>query len=73
MRAGLMAEYRNPWHRPNAPEYGPAVYVNTGAITHYRGYEIHHRLAHVWDVVKDGECKTQRAGINGAKAWIDQQ
>lgn len=66
-----MAEYSNPWHKPDHAGYGPARYVSNGGVTHYRGYEIHHRLPDVWDVVKDGECKSQRAGINGAKRWVD--
>lgn len=65
--------YKNPWHRPANSEYGPEFYTNVGPFTRYKGFEIHHRLGQVWDVVLDGECKTQRAGFDGAKRWIDQQ
>lgn len=27
----------------------------------------------VWDVVKDGVCVTQRAGLSGAKSFIEEQ
>jgi len=68
-----MAEYRNPWHKPGKPEYGPAMYVTNVEPTHYGGFRIYHRLGNVWDVVKDGECVAQLAGPNGAKSWIDSQ
>ena len=68
-----MYEYKNPWHIFGKLEYGPAIYKNDGPVTRYGGYEIHHRQDQVWDVVKDGVCCTQRAGMNGAKSWIDDQ
>jgi hypothetical protein len=36
----------------------------------YRGYEIHWRSLD-WLVVKDGVALTMRAGINGARSFID--
>jgi hypothetical protein len=68
-----MAEYRNPWHKPGRAEYGPPVYVANVEAMPYGGFLIYHRQGAVWDVVKDGECITQRAGLGGAKAWIDAQ
>lgn len=66
-----MATYRNPWHKTNGG-YGPAMYETSAKPVVYGGYEIFERVAgHVWDVVKDGVCITQRAGINGAKQAID--
>jgi hypothetical protein len=65
--------YRNPWHKPGRPEYGPAVYLTHATPKHYRGYWIYERIpGHVWDVVKGGECITQRAGPRGARQAIDE-
>ena len=63
--------YRNPWHNPGRPEYGPAVYSTGVAPKEYRGYLIYHRQTNVWDVVKDGVCVTQCAGLGGAKRAVD--
>lgn len=63
--------YRNPWHKPGRPEYGPEFYSTDVAPKAYRGYLIYHRLPKVWDVVRDGVCVTQRAGFGGAKQAID--
>lgn len=65
------APYKNPWHRPMDPMYGPPMYKTSVTPTRYRGFLIYHRLECVWDVVKDGTCITQRAGFNGAKRAID--
>lgn len=67
-----MATYKNPWHKPTKPEYGPAMYSTDVKPVEYRGYLIYQRIhGHVWDVVKDGVCITQRAGPNGARRFID--
>jgi hypothetical protein len=63
--------YTNQWHKPNQPEYGPAVYETDAPAEEYREFEIYNRQAAVWDVVKDGVCVSQCAGINGAKRQID--
>jgi hypothetical protein len=72
MTATETHRYRNPWHKPGKPEYGPAVYSaypgDTG--TAYRGFLIYHRGA-CYDVVKDGACVTQLAGPRGARDAID--
>lgn len=73
----MTAEYRNPWHNPRDPKYGPAVYRTDAKPVAYRGYLIHHRIkssspgGDVYDIVKDGVCVNQYAGINGAKGYID--
>lgn len=65
-----MATYRNPWHRP--AKIGPASYTTEATPIEHGGYLIFERVAgHVWDVVKDGVCITQRAGLNGAKTAIE--
>ena len=70
----MTATYRNPWHKPGKPEYGPAEYTTDAKPQQYEGFTIYERIpGHVWDVVKDGECQTQRAGLNGARAWINEQ
>ena len=66
------SEYRNPWHRPGHPEYGPASYVTDARPVEYRGFMIYQRIkGHVWDVVRNGQCITQLAGPNGARQAID--
>jgi hypothetical protein len=68
----MATRYRNPWHKPTDSAYGPEFYETTATLTDYKGYSIFERIAgRVWDVVKDGECQTQMAGPNGARAWID--
>lgn len=65
-------EYANPWHKPHGKGYGPDVYRTDAKPREYRGYLIFERIPAVcWDVVKDGVCVTQRAGLNGAKRAID--
>jgi hypothetical protein len=64
--------YKNPWHKPRHPEYGPEEYTTTAEPEVYRGYRIHERITgHVWDVVKGDTCITQMAGPNGARRAID--
>lgn len=68
-----MTRYRNPWHKPGKPEYGPAVYETDARKVDYKGFSIYQRIeGHVWDVVKDGVCVTQMAGPNGARSFIDE-
>lgn len=60
--------YKNPWHRPNDPKYGPAMYSTDRKPIEHAGHLIYERvLFHVWDVVKDGVCVAQHAGLRGAK------
>ena len=71
------AEYRNPWHVPGKQEYGPAVYHTTARPTSYNGFQIYHRIksysagGDCFDIVKDGVCVGQYAGLSGAKRAID--
>lgn len=66
-----MARYRNPFHSPGRPEYGPPEYVTEVSPRHYRGFEIYHRGIEVYDVVQDGTCLGQFAGPDGARSNID--
>jgi hypothetical protein len=63
-----MTTYKNPWHKPGKPEYGPAMYETSAQPIEHASCLIYQRIpGRVWDVVKNGVCLTQRAGINGAK------
>jgi len=63
--------YRNQWHRPEEPHYGPAVYETRFPSQPYRGFDVYERMPNVFDVVKDGVCVGQFAGYDGAKRNID--
>lgn len=68
----MTTTYRNPWHHPRQPMYGPANYETDVKPVEYRGFLIFQRIeGHVWDVVKDGVCQSQLAGPNGARRYID--
>ena len=68
----MSATYRNPWHKPGNPSYGPAEYQTDAKPVQYGGCLIYQRIpGHCWDVVKDGVCLTQRAGPRGARDYID--
>jgi hypothetical protein len=66
-----MATYRNPWHKPLQSIYGPAHFECTAAPAEHRGFLIYRRLPNCFDVVKDGVCLHQRAGLRGAHNAID--
>jgi hypothetical protein len=62
------ARYKNPWHQPRDSRYGPEFYTTTVKPAEHAGHLIYERIeGSVWDVVKDGACVAQRAGINGAQ------
>lgn len=60
--------YRNPWH---ANGHGPAEYATNARPTRYRGCLIYQRVPGGFDVVENGVCLAQRAGLRGAKKAID--
>lgn len=63
--------YRNTFHNPHDPQYGPREYTTDAVPVEYCGFLIFERIpGKVWDVVRNGECITQRAGLQGAKDWI---
>ena len=66
-----MTSYQNPWHDPRDPKYGPVCYTTSVKPTAYKGFLIYNRIPAVYDVVLDGVCVTQRAGLIGAKSYID--
>lgn len=69
----MTTQYINPWHHPNRTDYGPSHFTTEALPTAYSGFQIFQRIeGHVWDVVKNGRCVAQRAGINGAKRAIDE-
>lgn len=64
----MTAMYRNPWHKPGLPHYGPPTYSTDAKPTLFAGCEIYERISgHVWDVVRDGVCLAQMAGPRGAR------
>ena len=68
----MMAKYKNPWHKPLQPMYGPRYYETNETPSEYCGYLIYERIVGTcWDVVKDDVCVTQRAGPRGARQAID--
>lgn len=73
-----IARYRNPYfdrRHPTDPRRstGPEFYETEAQPTEHRGYLIYERIrGHVWDVVKNGWCVTQRAGFDGACRAIDE-
>lgn len=67
-----MTRYQNPWHDTDNDCYGPACYSTSAHPVEYKGFLIYERIkSSVWDVVLDGVCVTQRAGLNGAKSYVD--
>lgn len=64
--------YQNPWYKPRRPEFGPKRFATTAKPMEYRGHQIYHRLPQVFDVVRDGVCISQRAGMGGAKRHVDE-
>jgi hypothetical protein len=67
-QSNLKATYRNPWHKSNGTQ-GPQFYETEAKPLEYAGCLIYERIRGAcWDVVRDGVCLHQRAGLNGAKA-----
>ena len=67
-----MTTYKNPWHKPLNPIYGPREYETNAKPSEYGGFLIYERISGIcFDVVKDGACVTQLAGPNGARRAID--
>jgi hypothetical protein len=71
-----MMIYINPFHNHDNP-YSRESYDDRATVkTEYKGYLIIERSERhgiVWDVVKDNVIVSQRAGLNGAKAFIDER
>lgn len=66
----MQTSYVNPWFSKSGND--PQIYRTDAKPTQYRGYQIFERLHGVcWDVVKDGVCRTQRAGKSGAIGYVD--
>ena len=67
-----MATYANAFYQPRTNGSDPAVYATDVAPIEYRGFRIYQRLRKVcFDVVTDGVCVGQYAGLSGAKGLID--
>ena len=64
----MSTSYANPWH---ANGLGPERYTTDVKPTSYRGCLIYQRVPGCWDVVENGVCLTQRAGLRGAQKAVD--
>jgi len=63
-----MARYRNSFHNPHSTQYGPEYYETDAKPIEFMGVQIYERLKGIcWDVVVDGVCVANRAGLNGAE------
>lgn len=69
----IVTQFRNPWHRRGRPEQGPEIYETEVTPIKYRGHLIFERVPNSFDVVADGVALSQRAGISGAKRFIDER
>lgn len=66
-----MPTYKNKWHKPRSNDYGPELYKTDVKPVKYKNALIFQRLPMCYDVVINGQCEAQRAGILGAKNFID--
>lgn len=64
--------YKNTCYRADGYGYGPPIYEPERFVKHCEGYDIYYRAA-CFDIVKDGACVMQMAGINGATDWCRTQ
>ncbi len=67
-----LATYKNPFHSEKYHGSKPIIETDAKPLE-YKGFVIYERIrGSVWDVVKNGSVVTMRAGLNGAKQFIDQ-
>lgn len=70
MTTGII--YKNPFFNPKSQGSQPE-YTGDNPVE-YQGYLIFERIrGTVWDVVLDGEIVSMRAGLNGAKKFVDER
>ena len=67
----MSASYINPWHKQESGSDSAPMFTTDAKPVEYRGFLIYRRLPASFEVVKDGICLTQRAGLTGAKWAID--
>ncbi|MET3815378.1 hypothetical protein [Pantoea sp. UYEF8] len=65
-----MTKYQNIWFK-GGKGYGPEYYEPERKVASHCGFDIYYRAA-CFDVVQDGTCLTQMAGINGARKWCEE-
>ncbi len=71
-----MASYRNLFYSLKSED--PEIYKTDAKPVEYKGFLIYHRIkssnpwGNCWDIVKDGVCVSQYAGLSGAKGVIDE-
>lgn len=69
----MKTTYKNPWYLKNRTTSN-ATFESDAKPIEYKGYLIYERQEFgypIFDVVKDGSCVAQLAGLNGAKTKID--
>nr|WP_321524881.1 hypothetical protein [uncultured Cohaesibacter sp.] len=66
-----MARYKNKFWREDGSGYGPEFYETDAKPIEHHGLLIYRRLKECFDIVDDGICISQYAGINGAKNAIE--
>lgn len=66
-----MVRYRNSFHNPNNPMYGPEFYERNAEPVEYRGYWIVKVLDRWFDIVKDGVCIHQYGSDRAAREIIN--
>lgn len=65
------AQYKNSFYSKTTPESKPVLFTDAKPVE-YKGFLIYERIkGHCFDIVKNGVCVGMRAGINGAKKYID--
>jgi hypothetical protein len=71
----MKTTYKNPWHKKYPADgwrksLGPEFYESDSVPVEYAGLLIYQRQEFgypIFDVVQNGICVTQRAGLNGAR------
>lgn len=68
-----MARYRNSFHKTHDAAYGPEFYATDASPVEHGGLFIYRRLDKCFDIVDDGVCIGQYAGLDGAKNAITER
>lgn len=66
-----MAKYKNKFYSPKIQDSRPVIETVAKPVA-YKGYLIYEHIKGIcFDIVKNGVCVGMYAGLNGAKAAID--
>ena len=69
--ANVKSKYLNPFYNPKNGR--KQWYHNDPKAKKYKGFQIHKISDAEYHIVKNNECITMMAGINGAKNFIDSE